>query len=637
MPAMDRFAPAETSSPASAMTHWIKQIQARYEDRITGHLVLPARLGEYAEIPGSLPAGLHSALAARGIRQLYLHQRQAWDAATEGRHVVIATPTASGKTLCYNLPVMDAVLREQAKALYLFPTKALAQDQLAELLALNQAGSLGVRAATFDGDTPSDVRTAVRLAGDIVVSNPDMLHQGMLPHHTKWARLFESLRYVVIDEVHSYRGIFGSHLANVLRRLKRICAFYGSDPVFILCSATIGNPRQHAEALIGAPVEAITASGAPQGERHVLLWNPPVVNRDLGIRASARSQVTRLARMAIRARLKALVFAPSRLMVEVITKYLKDVFDADPRKPARIHAYRGGYLPLTRRATEQAMRVGCLDGIVSTSALELGVDIGALDVALLCGYPGSIAGCWQRLGRAGRRLQHGGLCIAGGARSGVTQVKRKAIGFRFHDLDDKSVVSGSSQRRIHKVDPAARDRHLRIGIDGHIRRSAPSRVWIRNARSARGGCVRHLRLQVARVQKRLVGLPCWVVIRVKGAIVQIRAAVANIADFHHHCMRELIFGAYVPVLRVTHGQAIGVDGGNTLGDEGIVVASGGHDIVPGVSLLIPVELVGGWRGWRRNLVGRLEANGGAKRCAGIHVVAQGHEVEPVGSVYHQVL
>ena len=405
MPAMDRFAPAETSSPASAMTHWIKQIQARYEDRITGHLVLPARLGEYAEIPGSLPAGLHSALAARGIRQLYLHQRQAWDAATEGRHVVIATPTASGKTLCYNLPVMDAVLREQAKALYLFPTKALAQDQLAELLALNQAGSLGVRAATFDGDTPSDVRTAVRLAGDIVVSNPDMLHQGMLPHHTKWARLFESLRYVVIDEVHSYRGIFGSHLANVLRRLKRICAFYGSDPVFILCSATIGNPRQHAEALIGAPVEAITTSGAPQGERHVLLWNPPVVNRELGIRASARSQVTRLARMAIRARLKALVFAPSRLMVEVITKYLKDVFDADPRKPARIHAYRGGYLPLTRRATEQAMRVGCLDGIVSTSALELGVDIGALDVALLCGYPGSIAGCWQRLGRAGRRLQ----------------------------------------------------------------------------------------------------------------------------------------------------------------------------------------------------------------------------------------
>ncbi len=405
MPAMDRFASAETPSPAWAMTRWIKQIKARYEDRITGHLVLAARSGEYAEIPGSLPAGLRTALAARGIRQLYVHQRQAWDAATAGRHVIIATPTASGKTLCYNLPVMDAALRDQAKALYLFPTKALAQDQLAELLALNQAGDLGVRAATFDGDTPSDMRTAVRLGGDIVVSNPDMLHQGMLPHHTKWARLFESLRYVVIDEVHSYRGIFGSHLANVLRRLKRICAFYGSDPIFILCSATIGNPRQHAEALIGAPVEAITASGAPQGERHMLLWNPPVVNSELGIRASARSQVTRLARMAIRARLKTLVFAPSRLMVEVLTKYLKDVFDPDPRKPARIHAYRGGYLPLTRRATEQAMRAGCLDGIVSTSALELGVDIGALDVALLCGYPGSIAGCWQRLGRAGRRQQ----------------------------------------------------------------------------------------------------------------------------------------------------------------------------------------------------------------------------------------
>lgn len=397
----------DTDLPATGtpMAHWIARIEARYRDRITGHLVLPAQPGETAEFPETLPAALRGALDARGIHRLYTHQREAWDVATSGHHLVIATPTASGKTLCYTLPVLAAVLRTQARALYLFPTKALAQDQLAELLALNEAGSLGIRAATFDGDTPSDTRSAVRMAGDVVISNPDMLHQGILPHHTKWARLFESLRYVVIDEVHSYRGVFGSHLANVLRRLKRICAFYGSNPVFLLCSATIGNPRQHAEVLIGAPVHAITGSGAPQGERHVLLWNPPVVNRDLGIRASARSQVTRLARMAIRARLKALVFAPSRLMVEVITKYLKDVFDADPRKPARIHAYRGGYLPRTRRATEQAMRAGSLDGIVSTSALELGVDIGSLDVALLCGYPGSIAGSWQRLGRAGRRQQ----------------------------------------------------------------------------------------------------------------------------------------------------------------------------------------------------------------------------------------
>lgn len=405
MSAMDPVTRPEAVAPASAMGRWIDRLCARYADRITGHLILPAHPGQYAELPDELPPALRTALAARGITRLYAHQREAWDAVNAGRHVVIATPTASGKTLCYNLPVLAAALREQARALYLFPTKALAQDQVAELLALNQAGSLGLRASTFDGDTPADTRTAVRLAGDVVVSNPDMLHLGILPHHTRWARLFESLRYVVIDEVHSYRGVFGSHLANVIRRLKRICAFYGSDPIFILCSATIGNPRQHAEALIGAPCTAITTSGAPQGERHVLLWNPPVVNRDLGLRASARSQVTRLARMAIRARFKALVFAPSRLMVEVITKYLKDVFDPDPRKPARIHAYRGGYLPLTRRATEKALRVGALDGVVSTSALELGVDIGALDVALLCGYPGSIAGCWQRLGRAGRRQQ----------------------------------------------------------------------------------------------------------------------------------------------------------------------------------------------------------------------------------------
>jgi DEAD/DEAH box helicase domain-containing protein len=238
-----------------------------------------------------------------------------------------------------------------------------------------------------------------------VVSNPDMLHQAILPHHTKWAQFFENLRFVVIDEVHTYRGVFGSHVANVLRRLQRVCAFYGVSPQFILCSATIGNPAEHASALIEQPVTAITESGAPVGEKHVLLWNPPVVNADLGLRASARSQSNRIARTAIRAGLKTLVFAQSRLMVEVLTKYLKDVFDSDPRKPARIRAYRGGYLPTERRAAEREMRAGQVDGIVSTSALELGVDIGALDVVVLNGYPGSVAATWQRFGRAGRRQQ----------------------------------------------------------------------------------------------------------------------------------------------------------------------------------------------------------------------------------------
>ncbi len=382
-----------------------RALARRYGDRITGSFTLPGCEGVYAPIPDDVPQALASALRARGIERLYAHQADAWDAAQRGEHVAIVTPTASGKSLCYTLPVVAAAMTGRAKALYLFPTKALAQDQVAELLELNRAGELGVKAFTFDGDTPGDARQAIRLHGDIVVSNPDMLHQAILPHHTKWAQFFENLRYVVIDEVHTYRGVFGSHVTNVLRRLKRVCAFYGVRPQFILCSATIGNPREHCQALLEAPVHAITQSGAPTGDKHVLLWNPPVVNRDLGLRASARSQSNRIARIAIKSGLKTLVFAQTRLMVEVLTKYLKDVFDHDPRKPPRIRAYRGGYLPTERRAAERDMRAGRIDGIIATSALELGVDIGSLDVVVLNGYPGTVAATWQRFGRAGRRQQ----------------------------------------------------------------------------------------------------------------------------------------------------------------------------------------------------------------------------------------
>ncbi|WP_159017131.1 DEAD/DEAH box helicase [Cognatiluteimonas profundi] len=382
-----------------------RALARRYGDRITGSFTIPGREGDYAPIPDDVPPALRRALAARGIDRLYRHQAEAWAAAQRGEHVAIVTPTASGKSLCYTLPVLAAAMTGRAKALYLFPTKALAQDQVAELLELNRAGELGVKAFTFDGDTPGDARQAIRLHGDIVVSNPDMLHQAILPHHTKWAQFFENLRYVVIDEIHSYRGVFGSHVTNVLRRLKRICAFYGVRPQFILCSATIGNPREHAQALIEDRVHAITESGAPTGDKHVLLWNPPVVNADLGLRASARSQSNRIARIAIKSGLKTLVFAQTRLMVEVLTKYLKDVFDHDPRKPPRIRAYRGGYLPTERRAAERDMRDGRIDGIISTSALELGVDIGSLDVVVLNGYPGTVAATWQRFGRAGRRQQ----------------------------------------------------------------------------------------------------------------------------------------------------------------------------------------------------------------------------------------
>jgi DEAD/DEAH box helicase domain-containing protein len=378
-------------------------LRQKYRDRITGELVVPAREGRYTPLPDELEDRLRSALRSRGIDRLYTHQREAWDLAMAGRHFVVVTPTASGKTLCYNLPVLQAALQARAKALYLFPTKALSQDQVAEIVELNRAGELGVRAYTFDGDTPGDARKAVRTRGDVVVSNPDMLHQGILPHHTKWAQFFESLRYVVVDETHTYRGVFGSHVANLMRRLRRICRFYGSEPVFIFASATIANPGELAGRLIEQAVETITESGAPQGERQLLLWNPPVISPDLGIRASARSQTTRVARLATRMGLKTIVFARTRLMVEVLTKYLKDVFDKDPRRPPRVAAYRGGYLPTERRATEGRLRRGDLDCVIATSALELGVDIGALGVCVLNGYPGTIAGTWQRLGRAGRR------------------------------------------------------------------------------------------------------------------------------------------------------------------------------------------------------------------------------------------
>ncbi len=396
--------PAERmDSAADPVRQLAAALKAKYKSRITGELVIPARAGRYAALPGELDARLRTALTGRGVARLYSHQRQAWDSVRAGRHSVIVTPTASGKTLCYNLPVLQAALTEQAKALYLFPTKALAQDQVAEIIELNRAGELGVRACTFDGDTPGDARKAVRTRGDIVVSNPDMLHQGILPHHTKWAQFFEQLRYIVIDEMHTYRGVFGSHVANVLRRLQRICRFYGSEPVFILCSATIANPRELAGQLIGAEVQAITESGAPAGEKQLLLWNPPVINADLGIRASNRSQTTRIARLATRRGLKNILFAQSRLMVEVLTRYMKDVFDKDPRKPPRVAAYRGGYLPTERRATEKKLRAGSIECVIATSALELGVDIGALDVCVLNGYPGTIAATWQRIGRAGRR------------------------------------------------------------------------------------------------------------------------------------------------------------------------------------------------------------------------------------------
>ena len=358
----------------------------------------------FAGFPEDLHTRLVDALRARGVERLYTHQREAYDAVREGRHTVVVTPTASGKTLCYNLPVLDGILRDpDARALYLFPTKALAQDQLAELYAMIQALGADIGTFTYDGDTPQDARKAIRARAHVVVTNPDMLHKGILPHHTKWVKLFENLRYVVVDELHSHRGVYGSHVANLFRRLSRLCRFYGSDPQFLCCSATIGNPRELAEALTGREMSLVDRSGAPRGERYFAIYNPPVVNRQLGIRRSALGCARDVAVSFLSKGLQTIVFAPSRLSTEVLVTYLKHELETRPGSEGVIRGYRGGYLPLKRREIERGLRDGSVLGVVSTNALELGIDIGGLDTAVLLGYPGSVASAWQQAGRAGRR------------------------------------------------------------------------------------------------------------------------------------------------------------------------------------------------------------------------------------------
>ena len=366
--------------------------------------VLPARPARYAPFPQGLDARLKPLLEKRGIHQLYSHQAHAVDAVLAGQDVVVVTPTASGKTMCYNLPVLSAIVRnEDARALYLFPTKALSADQVSELYELIEEMGVDIKTYTYDGDTPGAARRAVRQAGHIVVTNPDMLHSGILPHHTKWVKLFENLRYIVIDEIHTYRGVFGSNLANVLRRLMRLCEFYGSRPQFILCSATIANPQELAETLTGRPVTLIDDNGAPMGQRHFVFYNPPVVNRQLGIRKGVIPETRAIAGMLLKCGIQTITFARSRLTVEVLTKYLKDLVRDPLGNAGRVRGYRGGYLPTQRREIERGLRAGQIDAVVSTNALELGIDIGALDACVLCGYPGTIASAWQQAGRAGRR------------------------------------------------------------------------------------------------------------------------------------------------------------------------------------------------------------------------------------------
>lgn len=371
-----------------------------FMQNVTGWHIQPAQAARTLPFPDRVAPELRAAYEKRGIRQLYTHQRQAFDALEAGKNVVVVTPTASGKTLCYNLPVLNAIARdENARALYLFPTKALSSDQVSAVTEIVDELGKDIKAFTYDGDTSVSARAAVRQAAHIVVTNPDMLHSGIMPHHTKWVKLFENLRYIVIDEVHTYRGVFGSHLCNVLRRLKRICAFYGSHPQFICCSATIDNPKELAESICRAPMELVDDNGAPRGERHFIFYNPPLVNRQLGVRKNAVIETRKIATELIRNHIQTIVFARSRVNVEVLTNYLSEAAGSGEK----IRGYRGGYLPSERRAIERGLRAGDILGVVSTNALELGIDIGSLEASVLCGFPGTIASTWQQAGRAGRR------------------------------------------------------------------------------------------------------------------------------------------------------------------------------------------------------------------------------------------
>src|SRR6476659_1466525 len=369
---------------------------------------LPARTAQYAAFPDGTDLRLRDVLADRGIAQVYTHQAAAIEHALAGQNVVVTTPTASGKTLCYNAPVLHSILQDSAsRALYLFPTKALAQDQLAELQAMcetiDAATGEKIGVFTYDGDTPQDARRIIRSRAHLVLSNPDMVHSGILPHHPRWAKLFENLRYVIIDELHAYRGVFGSHLCNVLRRLRRICRHYGSNPTFLCSSATIANPRELAERLTEQAFELVERSGAPRGEKFFVFVNPPVVNHQLGIRRSYLGETRRIASEFLKRNRQLIVFAQSRLATEILTTYLKDDFGGVPGGPETIRGYRGGYLPMRRREIEKGLREGAVRAVVSTIALELGMDIGALDVSVMAAYPGTIASTWQRAGRAGRR------------------------------------------------------------------------------------------------------------------------------------------------------------------------------------------------------------------------------------------
>ena len=406
---MRTYAPATTDAVLARLLE-----EPSLAPAVVHHEVIPPREAEMAPFPDWLDPRIRQGLRSRGIEALYTHQATAIESVRSGEDVVVVTPTASGKTLCYTIPVLQALADDpSARALFLFPTKALGQDQVAELGELSRASGLAISASTYDGDTPAPIRSAIRTAGQVVVTNPDMLHSAILPHHTKWFQLFEQVQVIVIDELHTYRGVFGSHVANVLRRLLRLCRHYGSNPVIVCASATIGNPAELAAQLTGRAPRLIDRNGAPRGQRHLLLVNPPILDPATGARTSALTHAQRWALPFLRAGRQTIVFGRARTSVEILLTGLREALREHLGPRSRIRGYRGGYLPTERRAIERGLRDGEILGVVSTNALELGVDIGSLDVAVLAGYPGSVAGTWQQLGRAGRRLESSvGILVA---------------------------------------------------------------------------------------------------------------------------------------------------------------------------------------------------------------------------------
>ena len=363
----------------------------------------PPRAAQTHPFPTDLPASLREALSSRNISLLYSHQLTAWTHARAHRNVILSTGTASGKTLAYNLPVLAKLIEDtQARALYLFPTKALTQDQLSSLHNL-APDTWNLTPAIYDGDTPQPHRSTIRKTARIVLSNPDMLHTGILPHHANWGEFFTHLKFIVIDEAHTYRGVFGSHVANVIRRLKRVAKFYGANPQFILASATIGNPKELAETLIEEPVELVDNDGSSRGERHFIIYNPPITNASLGLRKSSILEAVRLANELLKHDVQSVVFARTRRSVEILLTHLQtQIVNLKAKIENPIRGYRSGYLPLQRREIEQGLRDGSVKTVVATNALELGIDIGGLGAALMVGYPGTIASTRQQAGRAGR-------------------------------------------------------------------------------------------------------------------------------------------------------------------------------------------------------------------------------------------